>query len=79
MALVLSPLLDSCEHGGVPEHVRHDAKHDLVSADVELLQGARLPSYVSFNAVLRVLSAVSVRGVSEVFFTVICFCHFYHF
>ena len=52
VALVLSPLLDPCEHGGIPEHVRHDAEHDLVPADVELLQRARLAPNIGLHAVL---------------------------
>lgn len=52
MALVLSPLLDPREHGGIPQHLRHDAKHDLVPADVELLKHARLPPLVRLDTVL---------------------------
>lgn len=54
VALILSPLLDPREHGGIPQHVRHDAKDDLVSADVQLLQSARLAPYVGLDAVLFV-------------------------
>ena len=52
--LVLSPLLDPREHGGIPQHVRHDAKDDLVSADIQLLQSARLAPYVGLHTVLFV-------------------------
>lgn len=53
MALVLPPLFDPREHRGVPKHVRYDTENDLVSADVKLLQRARLPPQVSLDAVLH--------------------------
>lgn len=52
VALVLSPLLDPREHGGIPQHVRHDAKDDLVTADIQLLQSGRLAPYVRLDTVL---------------------------
>lgn len=54
VTFVLSPLLDSREHWSIPKHVRHDAKDDLVSADIELLQRGRLPPDVRFDTVLFV-------------------------
>lgn len=62
MPLVLSPLLDPREHGRIPQHVWHDTKHNLVPANVELLQGACLPPDVGLHTVLGAL--LGVEGVA---------------
>lgn len=64
VALVLSPLLDPREHGGVPKHAGHDAEHDLVPADIQLLQGGRLAPNVRLDTVLSSYRATTAGAVA---------------
>lgn len=52
MTLVLPPLLNPREHGRIPQHIGHDAKHDLIPSNVELLQAARLSPDVRLDTIL---------------------------